>query len=225
MNVYEGEDYFGEGLHIYWDDELVAVNKKTVFSGLCIRKAVNPRWTLDEPEVETPHFEARLFTDDTILIGYPAMDYDHFHNLEKFPKTFVSSAVKKKMDESRNKFAKLSKEQKRRWCAVKVHPRSNVQEVLLSVKEIYRNEDFSNDTSLELKYFPVASKHEHIPLKTINWFAQWHVVVKDGSDNREDRKRGKPDVQSKLSSAARLMAGQMDIYKVDDESMPDSIGS
>jgi hypothetical protein len=162
-----------------------------------------------------------IFTNDTILIGFPGMDYDHFHNIESFPEMNVSENVLKKMDESRNRFAKSSKEEKKRWTALKIHPRSGIREVILSVKEIYRNEDFNNDTTLELQYFPVAAKHKLLPQKTVTWYAQWDVVVKDGMA-KDERKRGKPTVQPKLSKAASLMVQHMNVYDDDDNNvMPD----
>jgi hypothetical protein len=217
VNVYEGIECFSDGFHIYWNDEMKAIDRKSIFSGLCIRKVVDPRWTLDEPEAETPHFEAKIFNKDTILIGYPGMDYDHFHNIDCFPKKFVPAAIGKKMDESRNRFAKIEKgsDGRKMFTALKIHPRTGIKDVVLSVKEIYRNDDFNNLTSLQLQYFAVKSKHSRLPVKTIVWYIQWNVVVKDGTEEKL-RKRGKPVVGPKMSVAALMMLEQMNVY-ADDE--------
>jgi hypothetical protein len=145
------------------------------------------------------------------------MDYDHFHNVESFPKKFVPVAVSKKMDEARNKFAKIDKasDARKLFTALKIHPRTGIKDVLLSVKEIYRNDDFNNLTSLQLQYFPVKTKHQQLPVKIITWYVQWNVVVKDGNYD-ELRKRGKPTVGPKLSDAAALMLEQMSVYEDDD---------
>lgn len=165
---------------------------------------VDPRWAFDDEDKE--YFVAGIHTMDSILVGLPAPYYDHVHNVDNF--AGASTDVYDEMDEYRNEMAKCLKEHNTipmKWYCLKFPPRPGMTGVRLSVREIYRSESLSDDTSLDLEYYPVTAEHKTCGQYT-TWWATWNVVVNDIGEKEGDRKRGKPETQKKLSKAAAAAA-------------------
>ncbi|KAG7339235.1 hypothetical protein IV203_002117 [Nitzschia inconspicua] len=80
FDVVEGEELYPDGFHFSFDDELVAIDGKHVFRGFSFRKEVDPRWVIDFPEIEKMPFKAEIVegVDNEIMVGFPAMDYNHW---------------------------------------------------------------------------------------------------------------------------------------------------
>jgi hypothetical protein len=189
------------GIQVWWDTEIPAVNNKTVKNGWNIQVPVDPRWTFDDDDGE--YYLAAISSEDSVLVGIPAISYDHLYNMEKFPG--VSECVSKEMDEHRNKhvpFIKKYKKAPMMWYNLKFPPRPGMTGVRLSVREIYQNENLTDDTSLDLVYFPCVSRHSTCGLYT-TWWATWNVVCHDIGEKDGDRKRGAPDITPKKSKAAQ----------------------
>ena len=196
--------YQADGFHIYWDHELLGLDGRSPFNAFCIQKAIDPRWTIDKPTVK--FFEARIYAEDTVLVGFPPMSYDHVHHVDDFVDN-LTEAVVKHMDETRNEFAASLKDGAtpiKRWVLLKFPPRAGMSGVRLSTKEIYQNDDNTDECTLELNYFPVQTSHERIG-DYVTWWASWNVVCHDAGDSGTNRKRGKPDLQPKMSKAAEQM--------------------
>lgn len=87
------------------------------------------------------------------------------------------------------------------WYILKFPPRKGMAGVKLSVREIYQSSDLLDDTSMDLLYFPVPSKHKTIG-SYATWWATWNVVCHDVGEKEGDRKRGAPDLSEKKSKAA-----------------------
>ena len=190
------------GFHVWWDTEIQGVDKKSVKNGWHIQVQVDPRWTFDDDTGE--YFVASIVSDDTILVGVPAVSYDHLYNINGFQN---SECVDKEMDEYRN--AILPKLTRYRvlpmmWYLLQFPPRPGMTGVRLSTREIYTNIDnVQDDTTLDLKYYPNVSSH-HITGQMVTWWAAWNVVAHDtGEKDMADRKRGAPDMNPKKSKAAQ----------------------
>lgn len=188
----------GHGIWVYPDDELEGTDKKTVHSGFVIQMKTDPRWSLDDATQE--YNKARIWTDDSVLIGCVDLDYDHTKNLESNDQ--VSAYVKKDMDEFRNRASESLKQGfvPMRWVLLKFPPRPGKGGVNLSVKEIYHDVEEKDEHVLELDFYPVYSDHPKFG-KHESWYASWKVVCKD-DDPRGDRKRGKPDAGPKKTKEA-----------------------
>jgi hypothetical protein len=65
-----------------------------------MRKMIDPRWIIDYPEVEKMPFHTEIVegVDDKVLVGFPAMDYNHFMNVDNFPDLYVSQKSKKQIE-------------------------------------------------------------------------------------------------------------------------------
>lgn len=189
---------------MWWDTELEARDMKSVLDGFHIQIAVDPRWTFDNEDGE--FFLAKIFSDDSVLVGIPACQYDFVYHIDSFPE--VSECVYKEMDEFRNVIVPKVKENKKvpmMWYRLKFPPRPGMTGVRLSVREIYQSDDLTDDTSLDLHYFPSHSDH-HVCGKYITWWATWNVVCHDTGTKQGDRKRGAPDLRVKQSKAAQQAA-------------------
>jgi hypothetical protein len=192
------------GFHIWWDSEIAARDEKSVLDGFHIQVAVDPRWTFDNDDGE--FFLAKIFTDDSVLVGVPACEYDFLYNIDGFSE--VSECVYKEMDEFRNSIVPNVKKFKKvpmMWYLLKFPPRPGMTGVRLSVREIFQSDDLTDDTSLDLSYFPTSSVHR-VCGKYITWWATWNVVCHDTGTKQGDRKRGAPDLTAKRSKAAQQAA-------------------
>jgi hypothetical protein len=89
----------------------------------------------DEPKVG--HFTARIFTDDSIMVGIPGMDYDHYKHIDCFPEDHLSESVEKDMDKAHNAFHKLSEQGRKHWILLQFPPLPGMNGIWLSCKEIY----------------------------------------------------------------------------------------
>lgn len=173
------------------------------------RKKKSPTRSFDDDE--TPFFLASLYSNDSLLVGVPGVSYDHLFNIDDFPE--VSDCVRKDMDEYRNLvIPKLKKDHivPRIWYLLKFPPRQGMTGVQLSVREIYRNDDITDDTSLDLSYFPVITEHV-VCGKISTWWATWDVVCHDIGEKQGDRnrQRGAPDLGKKKSKAAVMASHYM----------------
>ncbi|KAG7371041.1 hypothetical protein IV203_019611 [Nitzschia inconspicua] len=192
------------GFQIWWDSEIKALDGKTVKDGFNIQLQVDPRWVFDDDRQE--YFFATIASFDTVLVGVPACSYDHIYNMENFPG--VSGCVSKEMDEHRNAVAKKMEDWHKTpvmWYSLKFPPRPGMTGVRLSVREIYKNDDFTDETSLELIYFPTPSSHT-ICGNFASWWATWNVVCNDIGQKDSNRKRGTPAYEKKKSKAAQQAA-------------------
>ena len=75
--------------------------------------------------------------------------------------------------------------------------------VRMSVREIYKSDSLTDDTSLELHYYPTVSDHK-VAGRFATWWASWNVVCHDVAEKEGDRKRGKVDYEPKKSKAAEM---------------------
>lgn len=212
-----------DGFHIYWDNELAGVDGKSVHAGLTLHKEVDPRWTFDFPQ--HTFFQGRIWSDNCLLIGFIAHSYDHIYNVDEF--SSVSTEVFNAMDEQRNAIVEQVRDGlvPKRWVLLEFPPRPGMKAVKLSVKEIFRNEDHLDETSLELKYWPVKSGHK-ITKMSLTWWATWSVVVTDPDDGESEdrhRKRGKPDLRPKQSAAAEQAEAFDGIYSSSPPAPPDDM--
>lgn len=149
-------------------------------------------------------------------MGFIGHSYDHVYNVDEF--TNVSTEVFNAMDEQRNAIVEQVRDGlvPKRWVMLQFPPRPGMKGVKLSVKEIYRNEDHLDETSLELKYWPIKTGHKVTKLN-LTWWATWNVVVTDPDDGESEdrhRKRGKPDLRPKASAAAAQAEAYDGIYDV-----------
>lgn len=180
--------------------------------GWHIQIQVDPRWTFDDPNAE--YYVAAIFSEDSVIVGIPAVSYDHLYNIAGFLGN--SECVSKEMDEYRNKVLPNFVQYKKvpmMWYLLQFPPRPGMTGVRLSTREIYNNQDnLQDDTTLDLKYYPNASRH-HTTGQHITWWATWNVVAHDtGEKDMADRKRGAPDVgpkESKAAAQAALFASEL----------------
>ncbi|KAG7342238.1 hypothetical protein IV203_007330 [Nitzschia inconspicua] len=196
--------YQAAGFQIWWDTEIKALDGKTIKDGFNIQLQVDPRWVFDDDKQE--YFFATIASFDTVLVGVPACSYDHIYNMENFPG--VSRCVSKEMDEHRNAVAKEMEDWHKTpvmWYSLKFPPRPGMTGVRLSVREIHKNDDFTDETSLELIYFATSSSHP-ICGNFASWWATWNVVCNDIGQKDSDRKRGTPAYEKKKSKAAQQAA-------------------
>lgn len=202
--------YQVDDIAIFFDSEKPGLDGKRIYDGLHIQKQVDGRW-IDFQET-FDWFEARIFSEDSILLGFPAGSFDQIFHPNAFD---VAESVYKDMDEARHKYAKALEEHPprmppKRWVLLKFPPRPGQKGVVLSVREIYRNDDFSDESSLCLRYFPVKTKVPKSKRFHVSWFATWDVVMHDASEEGANfRKRGKIVSKKKKSKAA----AQRDMYK------------
>ena len=141
------------------------------FKGFHIQTQVDPRWILDDHE--TNFFVARIFSEDTIIVGKPGLSYDHLFAPEEFP--IISDNVRNKMDEYRNIIVPQFKQKivHYEWTLLKFPPRKGMSSIKLSVKEIYKPKDHIKDeTLLELQHFPVETVHD-VAGSHLTWWATW----------------------------------------------------
>jgi hypothetical protein len=188
------------GLIVWWDSELQGIDEKSFFNGFNIQNEADPRWTFDDPQAD--FYLASIHQDDSVLVGVPAVKYDHLYHIDGFVGT--SECVRKDIDEERNKIVPVLKKFKKlpmHWYLLQFPPRPGMTGVRLSVKEIYKCDDIHDDTSLELRYFPNLSKH-HVVETHATWWATWNVVCNDIGEKERDRKRGSPELEEKKSKAA-----------------------
>lgn len=175
-------------------------------NGWHIQKEVDPRWTFDDENAD--FFVAAITSDDSVVVGIPAISYDHLYNITSF---FGNSAcVTKEMDETRHKILPNLVKYKKipmLWYRLQFPPRPGMTGVRLSVREIYLNADnLQDDTSLDLNYYPAVSTHVTTG-RYVTWWATWNVVAHDiGEKEMTDRKRGAPDVGPKQSKASQQAA-------------------
>ena len=191
------------GFTVWWDTQLMSLDEKTVQQGAHIQVEVDGRWSLDESSEE--YFLAGINSDDSVLVGLPAVKYDHIHNLDQFEE--ISQDVYNEIDEHRNRVIPVLEEYKKVpmvWYCLKFPPRPGMTGVKLSVREIYQSDSLEDDTSLDLTLFPVTSYH-NVTGRTTTWWATWNVVVHDTGAKPHDRKRGKPEGK-KISKAAAQAA-------------------
>lgn len=196
---------------MWWDTELEARDQKSVLDGFHIQKAVDPRWTFDHSDGE--FFLAKIFSDDSVLIGIPACEYDFLYNIDGFSE--ISECVYKEMDEFRNSIVpkvNMYKKVPMMWYLLKFPPRAGMTGVRLSVREIYQSDDLTDDTSLDLIYFPTTSQHS-VCGNYIMWWATWNVVCHDTGTKQGDRKRGAPVLTPKQSKAAQQAATYTQLYQ------------
>jgi hypothetical protein len=188
---------------------LTGLDGKSVFTGFSIRRKIDPRWLWDEPKVE--HFSARIFTDDSIIIGLPGMDYDHYLNVPEFSEEHISESVEKEMDEARNAYHLIPPENRKRWVLLQFPALQGWDGIRLSCKEIFRNPDYTDESKLEVEVFPVKSFHNDTKRTMINWFVQWKVVAHD-EGSRVERKRGDLTTNKAWSAAAESASKWDNIY-------------
>jgi hypothetical protein len=173
------------------------VDGNTIFKGFSLVVEVDPRWVYDDKTRE--FFTARIISNDTVLVGIPAMPYDVMYNLNHF--TECGDCVVKAMDIARNKiFRDPNRLIKHFLLNFPVPPDSRNGRVQLSTKEIYTNTD--DESELELLYPEVAVEHIHHPVDFSNQFVVWNVARIDVESHRI----GRPDTGPKISKAeaARL---------------------
>jgi hypothetical protein len=154
---------------------LQGLDRKTVFTGFNIRQKVDIRWVWDQPKVE--HFAAPIFTDDSIMVGLPAMDYDHYMHLDSFSEDYISASVENDMDEAHNAYHKIPKESRKHWVLLQFPPLKGWNGIRLSCKEIFRNPDYTDEAKLEIETFPVKSYHKDTKRTSVNWFVQWKWLL------------------------------------------------
>lgn len=167
---------------------------------------VDPRWAYMEGKEHVKWFVARILTDDSIIIGMPAVEYDHLFCIDGFKE--VSEDVYNAMDESRNKMVPpLLKDNvvPRVWYRLRFPPLPGMSGVKLSVREIFVADSPKDDTTLELMYHPNVSTHKKIG-KCVTWWASWNVVCSDPGvkDEEAQRRRGNPDLKLKKDKAAQM---------------------
>ncbi|KAG7350444.1 hypothetical protein IV203_009804 [Nitzschia inconspicua] len=162
--------------------------------------------------------------DNEIMVAFPAMDYNHYMNVDCFPDQFVSPKAKQQMDYCANNFNDKGKDLRLRYVVFKILPRADLKHPKVSVRGIFVNTELGKELELETKVFALKSKHSQMKKKLISWYVQWTFVVKDGEKERP-RKIGKPKNISKMSMAARMMAEQMSAYDSDDSIIPDAKAS
>jgi hypothetical protein len=198
---YNTKHQFGE-FTVWYEPSLLSLDNKTMQTGFYIKKKVDGRWMLDNGERD--YFLASLgHSSNDVLVGIPACEYDDIYNIEGF--TQVSTAVLHEMDEYRNLHVpNIAKFQKvpMMWYRLIFPPMPGMTDIRLSVREIYQSDSLTDDTSLELDYYPSNTKHK-VTGKTINWWAAWKVVCHDVGGKDGDRKRGKPELEPKKSKAAQ----------------------
>jgi hypothetical protein len=187
--------------HVWWDTEIPGLDGKSVKNGFHIQTEVDPRWTFDDENSD--FFVAAIHSNDSVIIGLPAISYDHLYNIESFIGN--SLCVSKDMDENRNKILPNLVQYKKvpmMWYLLQFPPRPGMTGVRLSVREIHLDpENLQDDTTLELKYYPNISNHHKTGIHA-SWWATWNVVANDiGEKDMSDRKRGAPNVTPKKSKA------------------------
>jgi hypothetical protein len=190
------------GFSIWWDSQIISLDGITMQQGANIQVEVDGRWAFDEDEDDAEFFLAGINSDDSVLVGIPAVKYDQIHNLESFSE--ISEDVFNEMDEHRNVVIPTLKKYKKVpmvWYCLKFPPRPGMTGVKLSVREIYQSDSLDDDTSLDLQLYPVTSTHP-VCGQVTTWWASWNVVVHDTGVKAHDRKRGKPDTEKKKSKAA-----------------------
>jgi hypothetical protein len=183
------------GFMVYRVDELAAEDGKKYYRGFSIQKKVDPRYIYDDPRKE--FYTARTWTDESVLVGYPAGTYEHFKHPESF-KDEVEPGVYKAMDEERNRFVDNPSRLIEYTLLQFPHPDGGERGLSfkLSAKELFVNPT-GDETELELQYFPVINTHAHGPAVE-STMCVWNVARLDVSA----AKRGKP-LEPEMSKAAK----------------------
>lgn len=185
------------GLMVFKVNELAGRDKSSWYKGFSIQMKVDSRYIFDDPHKE--HYTARLWTDDSILVGYPAATYEHYTRPEDFENE-VEEGVWIAIDEARNKFVEDPTRHTAYTLLQFPKPTDSDQgrTFRLSVREISENTD-ADETELELSYFPIYSSHDRAGL-VVSSMCIWNVVRLDVAPG----KRGKPD-QKPMSKAAKQL--------------------
>jgi hypothetical protein len=163
------------------------------YKGFSLVVEIDPRWVYDDSTRD--FFTARIWSNNSVLVGIPAMPYDVMYT----PIVFKScgDGVTKAMDIARNKIWKHPERLIKHFLLTFPVPNdSKTGYVQLSTKEIYNNSD---DDIAELEsLYPIAHvEHEQHDDTFHNQFAVWNVVRIDV----ECQKIGRPDIGPKVSKA------------------------
>jgi hypothetical protein len=190
-------------------------------SGWVIQKEADPRWEKDDETLD--FYIARIYSQDSAIIGIPGCSYDHCWNVGLFPTDEVPDEVIQDMNEFQHKIAPPLKRHgvvPMIWYLLKFPPPPGVTGVQLSVREIYIDQsDIKDDTTLPQQYFPCVSTHKVIG-RYITWWLQWTVVCNDTGCKDGDRKRGQPVTEKPKSKAAVAAAKYSSLYAASASARP-----
>jgi hypothetical protein len=174
------------------------VDSNVIYKGFSLVVQIDPRWVLDDDSRD--FFSARIFSNDSVLVGIPAMPYDVMYSPKQFMR--CGAGVVKAMDIARNKIWKDEDRLIKHYLLTFPVPRDSKNGcVQLSTKEIYDNKDDACD--LELIYEEVVSHHKKHKAHTTNQFAVWNVARIDVDSHKVGRQDNTGPKISKAEAARR----------------------
>jgi hypothetical protein len=165
-------------------------------TGINVPDYSSPRW--NHEDTGRDYCTARIWTNDSILVGIPAFSFDLVH----FPDGFrpdCGEGAWKAMDAARHTFIH-DKTRHIKYFVLKfpVPPDSQTGRLEFSTKELY---DCDDETELELLYPYIEARHPKHPYKMQNQYASWNVVRLDV----DPKKRGCPEFASTVSKAQQAV--------------------
>ena len=167
-----------------------------IYKGFSLVVQIDPRWVLDDGSRD--FFTARIVSNDSVLVGIPAMPYDVMYSLKQFKP--CGAGVVKAMDIARNKIWKDQDSLIKHFLLTFPVPRDSKKGCIqLSTTEIYTNKDNAYD--LELIYPEVVSEHKKHKEPTINQYAVWNVVRIDVDSHKIGRPENTGPKISKAEAA------------------------
>ena len=183
---------------IYKVAELAGLDGKSWYKGFSIHKKVDGRYIYDDPRKD--YYTARLWSSDSILVGYPSGTYEHYMYPESF-KSEVEKSIWVAMDEARNKYFEDTSRHTEYTLLKFTKPSDSDSDrdlgFKMSAREIHGNTD-GDETELELLYFPISNFHKGGAGQIESYMCVWNVVRLDIAPG----KRGKPDAKP-MSKAAK----------------------
>jgi hypothetical protein len=172
--------------------------KNQVFTGYYIMTPMDIRFVMDEPTIS--FYNARVFTNKSVLIKLPGWLYSPLNDREEF-KQRVTDNVTNAMDDCRHAY--YEDKSRREWKYLLLDFPDDHE---LSSKEII--DEAVDDETLKLEIVPIAYKifkKKKGPPQCLTHWACWKVARTDV----KSKKRGKVEPGKELSEAASLLA---DLY-------------
>jgi hypothetical protein len=184
--------------------------KNQFFTGYYIMTPMDIRFVIDEPTVS--FYDARVFTNKSVLIQLPGWLYSPLNDREEFKKHLTDN-VTNAMDDSRHEY--YEDKIRREWKYLLLDFPDDHE---LSSKEI--NDKVVDDETLKLEVVPITykvfKKKKGSPVSLTHW-ACWKVARTDV----KLKKRGKVQPVKALSEAASLLAALH--LSADDSDDPDGM--
>ena len=175
--------------------EGVGESENRLFKGFWTCLPIDIRFILDDKSA--PHWKARIFSEDAILISIQAWPCSHLNDRDQFA-NHVGPNVVEALDDAHHDCAGDAADVKeaRKWKHLFLKFPEGQS---LSSKVV--NKDAGEDEKLKLELIPVKAMHKGLQTACTSLFAAWKVARTD----IKARKKGKLEQKSDKSDAALLL--------------------